>query len=94
MAEDLTYLPTVLTHINDKNGMELAPFSLSYFSVIEGEVVKASPGHYPLPFLISDNKKNCCKGIGGTLKIKTNLSGTFIRRCSGCILKCYLSAGR
>jgi hypothetical protein len=28
------------------------------------EVVKASKGHYPPPFLISDVEKNCCKDKG------------------------------
>jgi hypothetical protein len=44
--------------------MELAPFS------VRTEVVaKASTGHYPLPFLISDVVKNWCKDIGRMFRI-------------------------
>jgi hypothetical protein len=42
------------------NGMELAPSS----ALACREVAKASQGHDPLPFLISDVVKNWCKDIG------------------------------
>jgi hypothetical protein len=37
--------------------MELAP----YLAVASGQVVKASKGHFPQPFLISSVVKNCRK---------------------------------
>jgi hypothetical protein len=37
--------------------LELAP----YLAVTSGQVVKASKGHYPQPFLISNVEKNWCK---------------------------------
>jgi len=48
-ALNLTYLPRQI-------GMELAPFPIYHpelAGMTRGEVVKASPGHYPQPFLIS-----------------------------------------
>jgi hypothetical protein len=48
----LTYLPRV-------NGMELAPYAIH----CTGAVAKASSGHNPLPFWISDVVKNCGKDI-------------------------------
>jgi len=44
--------------------MDLAPCS-----IVVDQVVKASQGHYPQPFLIS-NKKNYCKYKAGLIFLK------------------------
>ena len=63
---DLTYLPyLMLRQAQHDIGMELAPFP-DYTS---GEVVKASSGHYPLPFLISICLKNWCKVMATSFKV-------------------------
>jgi hypothetical protein len=56
-----------------------------------GQVVKASKGHFPQPFLISDGLKNCSKvklflnTKSGTYKIsaKINRNKAFISEMSG-----------
>ena len=53
-ALNLTYLPLFLS----KHGMELAPCP-----GFPGQVVKASLGHYPQPFLISIPDYSGCKEL-------------------------------